>query len=452
MTNLETMSKRAQRGSPLVGVLLLAGYVAALAAPLALALIVLPRTHDSFLWELGKNCALVAIAVLALQFLLAARLRRITRHYGLDMVLRFHRSLAMFALALIVLHPALLIAGGAGWPLLLSLRIPWYIWAGKAALLLLLIQVVASLLRARIGVSFERWRALHNQAIVIIGLAFLHSWFAGDDLRYRPMQILWIGLLAMAVTSYTYHKLYLPRAGKRRAYRVSGMTQENRDVWTLSLTPTEDAEGLSFLPGQFHFLSLYRGDDHDGEEHPFTISSSPATPGRLTSTIKGSGDFTRTIAQTQPDVHVRVQGPFGRFSYLLHPGESDFVFIAGGIGITPLVSMLRHMRDTGGDLGVLLLYGNRTEEDIAFRDELEHMADGGHPRLTVVHVLSRPDASWTGEAGHIDRTTITRWCGEDLRGKAFYICGPPPMMAAVTGALRGLGVPPARIHSERFAF
>jgi predicted ferric reductase len=422
-----------------------------LLAPLAVAGIARPRTGASFLWELGKSCALVAAAVLALQFLLAARVRGISRHFGLDMVLQFHRSLAVSAALLLVLHPALLAAGGGGWSLLLSLKMPWNIWLGKAAVLLLLIHAGTSLLRGRIGLDFERWRALHNLAIVILGLAFLHGWITGSDLRHRPMQVLWLGLFAGALVSYAHHKAYVPLVGKRRTYRVDGLDQETHNVWTLRLLPPEGGERFSFMPGQFHFLSLYRGDEHDGEEHPFTISSSPTARGQLTSTIKESGDFTRTIANTELGARVRVEGPFGRFSYVLHPNESDLVFIAGGIGITPLMGMLRHMRAVSAEVDVLLLYGNQTEDDIAFRHEIEDMARSAPPRLTVVHVLSSPGGEWRGETGYIDRGSIVRWCGEDVGGKAFYVCGPPPMMAAVTKELRRLGVPSARIHGERFA-
>ncbi len=442
---------RACSASPVAACLLVAAYAAALAVPLIVAGAVRPETGEKLPWELGKSCALAAVVVLALQFPLAARLRGISRHFGLDMVLRFHRSLAVFGSLLLALHPALLAIGGGGRALLVSPTMPWYIWLGRAALLLVLVQSATSLFRRRLGLNFERWRALHNQATVILGLALVHSWMTGSDLRHRPMQALWLALFAAGATCYAYHKAYRPLVGRRHTYSVASLTPEARDVWTLGLVPPEGCGRPSFLPGQFHFLSLYRGDEYDGEEHPFTISSSPTGCGEVASTIKATGDFTRTIARTQLGTLVRVQGPFGRFSYLLHPEESDLVFIAGGIGITPLMSMLRHMRDTGADVDVLLLYGSRTEDDIAFRHEIEDIARRAPPRVTVVHVLSRPGRDWGGETGRVDRSRIARWCGDDLREKAFYICGPGAMMSTLTRTLRSLRVPPVRIHSERFA-
>ena len=109
------------------------------------------------------------------------------------------------------------------------------------------------------------------------------------------------------------------------------------------------------------------------------------------------------------------------------------------------------MRDTQADKDVLLLYGNRTEADIVFRDELAAIEAGEHPRLKVVHILSQPGDDWTGETGFVDREIIERFCLERLATQAFYICGPPVMMDSVAQALLALGVPSERIHHERFA-
>ena len=125
------MTALPRRGTPVNGVLLIFAYMVALVTPLVVAGIVRPKTDHTILWELGKSFALVAIVILVLQFVLSARLRRLCRHYGLDMVLRFHSGMAVFAVVLLVLHPFLFVIAGAGWDLLLSLRVPWYIWVGK---------------------------------------------------------------------------------------------------------------------------------------------------------------------------------------------------------------------------------------------------------------------------------------------------------------------------------
>ena len=436
---------------PWWGLLLVLIYTALIALPLIVAAVSRPLTDHGFVYELGRSFALAGLALLALQFVLSARLHWVERPYGLDGLLGYHKAMAVLALALILFHPVLLAAGGAGWGLLTSLDVPWRIWLGKFALLLLLIQVFGSVFRPRLRVGFERWRLLHNQATVIFGLAFVHGWYTGGDLRESAMQSLWAAMLGIAAVSYGYHKLVRPVVLRRGAYRVAEVSQETHNVWTLRLAPPPGRTIPPYRPGQFHFLTLWRRERGlPAEEHPFTISSSP-TKDHLASTIKESGDFTATIGRTHAGDLVSVHGPFGRFTYTLYPEQTDLVFIAGGIGITPFMSMLRHMRDTEAERDVLLVYGNRTEADIAFRDELEGIAASDRPRLRLVHVLSHADGAWEGETGYVDRAMLERLTGDRLARSMYYICGPPPMMTRVIPALRGLGVPPERIAFERFS-
>jgi ferredoxin-NADP reductase len=280
-------------------------------------------------------------------------------------------------------------------------------------------------------------------------LGFVHSISMGD-LRAWPMRLVWGGVFGAAMLAYGYHRFFSPYRGRRHPFEVVEVRRETHDVWTLKLRPTEACRSNGHLPGQFHFITLYR-HGLPIEEHPFTISSGPAADGSLASTIKESGDFTRTIMKTAVGDRVAVRGPFGRFSHVLHPDEDDLVFIAGGVGITPLMSMLRSMRGTGNWKAVLLIDGNRTEDDIIFGQELRDMAGLPRSPLKVVHVLSHAGGAWQGERGHIDRDLILRHAGERLDAKAFYICGPPAMAGLVIASLSELGVPPRRIHTERFA-
>ena len=160
----------------------------------------------------------------------------------------------------------------------------------------------------------------------------------------------------------------------------------------------------------------------------------------------------RPFRRPGPGIPQTVHGSFGRFSHVLHPHERDLVFLAGGIGITPLMSMLRYMRDTDDDRSVALLYGNRTEKDIVFRRELEEMAAGKRPDLTVVHVLSGAGTDWTGETGHVDRERIEKYCGADLSKKIFYVCGPQKMAEGLIKTLLEMGVSKAQIRQEIFSF
>ncbi len=403
--------------------------------------------------DLGRNFALIGFMILALQFLLAARVKWVERAFGFDILIRFHKQIALTAAAFLVLHPILLALGGQGWYLLIGLDLPWYIWIGKAALILVLATVLVGMYQGKLGLKFETWRLGHDLlAPTVLLLIFIHSWYTGDDLELLPMQVLWVVLLILALSLFVHHRFLRPKRLRQHPFRVQEVRREIEDVWTVTLVPPEGRTIGDYLPGQFHFLTFFRDPALPVEEHHWTISSSPTQKESISSTIKAVGDFTSSIGKTKEGDTAAVHGPFGRFSYLLHPGERDIVFLAGGIGITPLMSMLRHMRDTRDTRKVTLLYANRREEQIIFRQELEAIAAGDHPKLQLIHVLSQPDDDWNGDTGHLNGDMIDKYCGQDLSGRSFYICGPTRMAELLITNLRARNVPDGSIRREIFSF
>ena len=411
------------------------------------------KTEDGFVYNLGRCFALLAFAIIVLQVVLASRLRWVERPFGLNLTFPFHRRMGTFAAILLLLHPPLMALGSdEGWHLLYGLNVDWFILVGKATLVLLLLNVSLSLWRVRLGVKFERWRRWHDiLGPLVLLLAFTHSWYASNDFKLRPMQVLWVTCLAAAVLLFIYHRLIRPLKLRDHLYRVLEVKQEAPQVWTIKFAPPPGERRFDFLPGQFQFVTLFRGRGLPVEEHHFTIASSPTETGFHASTIKESGDFTASIGRTRPGDTAAIQAPFGRFSYVFYPEARDLVLIAGGIGITPLMSNLRHLRDTQADRRVLLLYANRTESDIVFREELARMGVGTRPELRVAHVLSKPAEDWQGETGHLDREKLARLAGDRLTTGTFFLCCPPLMLQGLIPILRDLGVAEGRIHFEYFS-
>jgi predicted ferric reductase len=406
-----------------------------------------------FLWMLGKNFALMGFMLLALQSLLAARLQVLERPFGFDILIRFHKYMGLLAVALLIGHPLLLALGGGGVGLLINLDLPWYVMAAKLGLLLLIANVLLSIFSERMRMKFERWRLMHDlMAPAIIVLGFLHSRRVGSDLRIPAIRWYWTFIFVLVLVAFVYHRWIRSWRLSSRPWKVTEVKKEVDRVWTLRLEPPEGQRIFDYLPGQFQFITFRRSKGLPIEEHHWTISSSPAQRDYVTSTIKELGDYTATIGQTKPGDTATVHAPFGRFSYLLRPEEKDLVFVAGGIGITPLMSMLRHMRDTTGDRSVLLIYANRQEKEIAFRQELDQMVSGDRPRLKIIHILSHADEEWKGEKGRLDREKLERYCRGRFKERTFYVCGPPPMITAVVNDLKTLGVADDRIETEVFSF
>lgn len=426
-------------------------YAAIVLLPLILVALLRPPTDHSFIYTVGKNLALAGFTILAMQFVLSARLKWIERPFGLNVLFYFHKAMAILASLLLISHPVLIAIGGHDWSVIFGPQVKWHIWLGRIALLIVLVHVLLASFRFIIKLNYETWRFVHNLgAVLILALGFFHSWNAGGDFKIVWMKALWAVLLFVAVASYLWHRVLRTILLRRHPYKVTNVREEAAGVWTIELTPPGGIRRFDYLPGQFHFITFQRAPNLPVEEHHWTISSSPTASGVLCSTIKESGDFTTSIGKTKPGDAALVYGPFGRFSYALHPDERELVFIAGGIGITPLMSMLRHIRDARANRTVTLLYASTCESDIVFRDELAEMERTGVAQLKIVHVLSKPSDEWQGERGRLDEDKIKRGIGPELTRCAFYVCAPPELMDQTIRILRKANVPAARIHFERF--
>jgi predicted ferric reductase len=432
---------------PAWGVLLCAAYPLFILSPLVAFAVLSPHSHLPAATEIAVDCAVVAFTIIALQFVVSARFRWIEAPFGLDVLLQFHRTMAFVAMGLLCLHP-LLIALDRGWGVLTSWQARWLLWAGRLALLLLLAHAAGAIFWRMLRLGYESWRRLHNGvAFLLLGLAFWHSFALGDDFKNLAGRLIWAGLLLVACGAWLYARIVRPWLLGQTTWRVVSVAREAPRVWTVTLEPPT-GRPLHYAPGQFQFLRPWRGA-MSNEEHPFSIASSLSPDGLTNVTIKESGDFTATIGRIKPGDLTTVHGPFGRFSHVFHPNARDLVFVAAGVGITPLMSMLRYMRDQREIRRVLLIYASRTEADIIFRSELESMQSGPFPVLRTVHVLTEPSAAWNGPTGRVDVESLRLLCG-GFSGKTFFICCPPTMATGLIRALRRAGIAPWRIHADYF--
>ena len=391
-----------------------------------------------YLYDAGRLLALTAFILLAFQFVLSSRTRWIEKGIGLDRLTGIHKQCGLLILILVTLHPILIFLSerlqGYAAPMSLLKTV------GLITLLLVWTAAGAALLYGKIPMTYESWKRIHLIGYAILPIAFLHSFFIGSTLQRAPLKGLWV-ILFLIYLMILANRIRRRYSVKRHPLTVKEVRQETEDICALRF----EGDHPDYAPGQFMFLQL-EGQGRISEPHPFTVASSP-TQKDLAVCVKAVGDFTSTLAETRLSDRAYVDMPFGVFSFVNHDA-SRLIFIAGGIGITPFLSMLRYLRDRAIPKEVILLWANKREKDIAFRAELDDMTSK-MSSLRVVHVLSR-EKDWDGERGHIDREMLQRHVGDVTIGE-FFVCGPVPMMAAVTRALRDLGVSKRRIHSERFA-
>lgn len=213
---------------------------------------------------------------------------------------------------------------------------------------------------------------------------------------------------------------------------------------------------LSFSPGHYLVMDLGIAEDPKGRIHPFSIASSPTEKGLLMISTRvisrlASSVFKKRLNELEPGSKVNIRAPFGRF---LLPADTSkgVVMISGGIGITPLRSMIKYATDLRPDLGITLLYSNRVPEDIPFRKELVEL-EKRNPRLKIIHTITHPEDSqerWTGLTSRIDERLIKNHV-TDVSNTIFYVSGPPGMVDSIQEILRKMNVPSQSVMSESFA-
>jgi len=228
--------------------------------------------------------------------------------------------------------------------LLLVWTAPWRARAAITSVLTLFAVVGLSVWRKKLKIEYNRWRIWHGIfASVAVAFAMVHVLLVGHYVDLPWKRALWLAYGVFWVGLLIYTRLIKPILLLRKPYQVTEIKQELGNVWSLTLEPVGH-KGIRFQPGQFAWITV-RNSPFTDAEHPFSISSSAEDQGKLTFTIKELGDFTRTIKYLQVGENVFVDGPFGSFSVYRHPHAKDSVFIAGGVGITPVMSMLRTLAD-----------------------------------------------------------------------------------------------------------
>jgi len=328
------------------------------------------------------------------------------------------------------------------------LQTPWSARFAVLSIGALIVLVVTALWRVRLNIGYETWHLTHIVlAVVAIAAGVAHMVGLGFYLVDPWKRALWIGLTIFWIGLLLYVRIVKPLFILRRPYRVSEVRKERGDTTTLVMRP-EGHPGFRFRPGQFGWLTL-TGSPFKITGHPFSFSSSAeATDGRVEMSIRKLGDLTSGIDKTPVGQRVYLDGPYGAFT-IGNPADMH-VLIAGGVGITPMMSMIRTLADRRDKRPVILLYGSKDWESITFREELEALT--ARLNLTIVHVLANPPAGWTGEQGFISADVFKRHLPPPYADHEYFICGPNVMMDAIEAALGELGVPMSKYHSERYSF
>lgn len=336
-----------------------------------------------------------------------------------------------------------------------------YLWFGFGALLLMIPLAVTSTdgMVSRLGP--RRWKALHRLVYPAVLGGVIHFYLLVKSDTRRPFAFA-VAFAALMLFRIVRHEIGLRRelhAARTRVLPPKSVTAARKKFWSGELVvarifqETHDTKTFRFrlpeggllpfehAPGQY--INLKLRIDGRRVNRSYTISSSPTRPDYCEITVKRVPDgyashFLHDVV-VEGD-RIAVSAPAGVFFFAGH--ESDrIVLLAGGVGITPMMSVVRSLTDRSWAGDIFLLFSVRKPEDVIFQAELEHL-QRRFPNLHVEIVVS-------SQRGHVTREIIEAHI-PDLKGGPIMMCGPGPMMVAMRALLIEMGIPDAEIHEEEF--
>ncbi|MFU8828161.1 MAG: ferric reductase-like transmembrane domain-containing protein [Phycisphaerales bacterium] len=375
-------------------------------------------------------------------FILATRFRPIEQLFGgLDKVYKAHRVIGETAFFLIFLHPIFLaiarsdsLAGFAGYL--------WFSddWARNTGILAFAAFAILVVLSIYWKIAYQRWKRTHDLFGLVLVLIAIHALLGrGEMVKYPLLTVWYASWTVLGLAAYVYIRVLYRFIGPQYNMVTAEVRQRPDEITEVYLKPV--GRRMQFEAGQFLYLS-YDSDAVTSEPHPFSISSPPEEP-NLRLTIKRLGDWTGDVHRIRPGERARVWGPYGHFGKALQEQpDVPMVMIAGGVGITPFLSIIRseafaHRKEVG-----VLIYSVPHQAKQVYADEITSRA-AQLPNLRAVMHLS-------DEAGYIDQNYLRETLDRPLPDYAWMLCGPDEMTDSIQAQLEEDGVRPEQILIESF--
>jgi predicted ferric reductase len=324
----------------------------------------------------------------------------------------------------------------------------WPEWVGAALLVALFIQIVLARWRTKFIKTYQHWLVFHRAlGWSILILLVLHILYVSETFEFEgpprtavisvgiAVALLWIAIRSQRLLARKY------------PFEVSQVVLAGKDAHAIDLVPVH-GKGLDYLPGQFAFFSFDSNQLSD-EWHPFSLSSTPTRPNKLQIIVRSCGDWTNQVKTIQKGDRVWVHGPFGRFSHVLESNEKEVIMIAGGIGITPMLSMLQSLSDKKDQRRITLLWSNRSADYEFNNDGFEAIADR-LPNFTYIPVFTDKEEP-KGTFGRLNLDRLKTLLTNSSKDALIFLCGPPSMIRQIRRHLVFLGFPANAIREELFA-
>jgi ferredoxin-NADP reductase len=230
----------------------------------------------------------------------------------------------------------------------------------------------------------------------------------------------------------------------KKPYYLDEVIAETPDVKIFRFKST-DGSSLDFEPGMFIML-YYKANTPDEIGRAYSIASAPGSEIIELFISMVHGRLTSKLEEAKVGDIYHISGPYGQFKF--NPSANKKVlFIAGGTGISPFMSMLRFIKSRGLQIDVSLLYSVRYPYEIIRRSELEELEKSIGAKIVVTVTRPQPGDNWNGETGHINEDMVRRRV-PDFMERDPYICGPPAFSNAMKQVLKNIGIEESKIRAE----
>lgn len=397
-------------------------------------------TFKNASYSLGQISALIGTAMFALTFLLTTRLKIIEESFsGLDKMYKFHHLLGAASFVLLLLHPILLITKyiPENMKTAALFLLPGGQWPYTAGIIALWLMIILLVLTFFINIKYQNWKLSHKFMGLVFLIALTHFFFVDTDIKHYPiLRYYMIFVSAIGVISYIY-SLFLRPFSKNKFNYILERSENLNNVSILTLKPLN--KKIEFKAGQFVFIKLF-STEFSKEQHPFTVASSPSTDGKIRLVIKSLGDYTSLLSKLKPNTRIDLEGPYGKFDFSKY--NSEQIWIAGGIGITPFLSFAQQLsKSKSFNNKISLLYCVKNKSEAIFIKELNEYSSS-YNKLKIYPYFS-------DEMGILDINKIKK-ISNNVDNSHIFICGPPGMMFSLQKQLINAGVPKKNIHFEEF--
>ena len=405
-------------------------------------------------YSLGMFFGLPAFVWFCIVLVLACRIRIFDRLYGHDRVIVFHGYLALSALLFAVTHAILKYKyfGLEGTQVLLGIISLALFLTITIVTCFLMIQGLSN--RSRILNSFRKYaqrtwgfdysglKLVHNGLSVAAALMVAHVLMASStNEKTSRIVLIWV-CGSTGLIFYLFHKLIRPIVLWSRSLHLREIRPLSDTIIELSVAPVPHSFANA-QAGQFAYLRLI-SSRCGWEEHPFTVSSPPGSTA-ITFTIKNLGNYTRSLKDVEPGTRVLLDGPYGVFTP--HTFNGPQLFVAGGIGITPFLSIIRDMDNKKIPTMMTLVWSARNENDFVHDDTLREIASRNKWFRYV------PIITAGGQGKHVNRELLeSLFDKKDFPTMQVFFCGPETMRSELQKILRKTGLPRVAFHFERFSF